>query len=1440
MIAAAAALAGPVLAPPLRADDAPLAALEARAAADPDGALAALEALLARDDLAPAVRRRAELLRPRLLRDVGRGDEARAAWLALQRRGEDVDDALLGLGGARLRVTHDAPALGAPLALTLSGERTGPLTLRLYRVAGERLRAALEAEPARGLTRLLRAPPAPALTRLGEWSAAEPAPGAPVATVTPAPLEAGVYLLTVTARGVNVPAPLVVTRARVVTRRGAGDGLVWLVDTRAGGEAGAPLGGVALRALDADGVVGAPLGETSPGGLLSVRGDAPAALAWLGPGEPLPLVVPLPPAAAPPAPEPPGLELDLPVHRPGQVVRARARGLPRDAPAQARLVDPRGVPVRVVGLAADGAGAAEVALPLPADATPGAWSVEVGPARGVARVLPPRAPGVEVLLAAPEAVVTAGPARLEARVEARLVTGQPLAGRLVRWSARAADGAAPFEPRPGPLPPFALTAAGAARTLATGEVTLDARGQATLGLTLPPLARPTLLRLEAEVLPGPLAPGAAPAAVVFVACGPRDLLVDLRPARRVAAPTESVEVVVRGSRLDGSPAAREDLSLAIEQAGRIERRAVRVGDDGLARATVLLEAPGEVILRLTGAGDVAAAGAIQAVAPAAAPPSIRPDVQGGDARLVLEAPLAPGAVEARLLCELPFERGAALVTCDGAAPQVVDVQGGRARVVIPTGPHEVTLTAVRGGRVLEARARVDAPPARLALDARPEPPGLAVRVTGPDGKGRLAGASAWVFPAATARLLARGAFELAELDLADGTRTDPTALAWPELACVAADAGWTNGLGVGALRLPPVDDAEVAWARVRVHDRRGQAGDAWCARPAPAPPLRVTLAGPPHVVDGDRVELVARVELADPGALPAGSALRVTWRGEGLEVKAPRVDGARTLLLGDPGALALRLEPAASLRVLLPVLVAGGPGGPLPGRARAEVRVEVEGGGPQATGAWSAPCRPRGRVESATFAGEVPADGVVTHALDLPRDAVAGAARLELTLDPDPATAALAGAAALEASPDPLRGPLQALLARRRVAALLRARRLAPPPRPDLPPRWPADRQDEAALLARALGALAAARDAAGAWGPATPSVAAALAQARAEGLAVPDALLDPALAALERLEAARRDGRACLALALAGRLDPALPDFRGAAPDERPLLARALAAAGAPREAEAALAAAVAGAPSLTRAGARAELLLLLAERREAPGLQAELLAALLAGRSGPGWADPDDAGAAVRALAALAAAETDAPGTKVEATLEGQPLLASWSGAGLSEWTGPGAAEGPLVARRARLELRAQGPRPARFAGRVLTLVRDAGPPLARGLALARRLERRPLDRPAEPIGVGGVAAGDVVRLVVDLAAPAGGDLRLDDLLLEVPLPGGCVVLAAPAGARLEAGTLVVVPLAARLEVELLAVTPGEHRLLRARARALAGPDRAATSDELLLRVR
>src|SRR5690606_12540103 len=190
----------------------------------------------------------------------------------------------------------------------------------------------------------------------------------------------------------------------------------------------------------------------------------------------------------------------------------------------------------------------------------------------------------------------------------------------------------------------------------------------------------------------------------------------------------------------------------------------------------------------------------------------------------------------------------------------------------------------------------------------------------------------------------------------------------------------------------------VAWTRVEAVDRRGRRGAAWCRLDPPPAPLAVRLVGPTHAVDGDRGELAARIAVSDLAALPEAAVLRVTWSGEGVEVKTPRAEGTRPVLMGDAGPAALRLEPARAARVVLPVVVAaGGPGrGPDPTTARVSVRVEVEGTPLAAAAEWTARVRPRGRVERATFVAEVPADGSVQRALDLPPQAIAGTARLEL------------------------------------------------------------------------------------------------------------------------------------------------------------------------------------------------------------------------------------------------------------------------------------------------------------------------------------------------------------------------------------------------------------------------------------------------------------
>src|SRR5690606_29178794 len=97
-----------------------------------------------------------------------------------------------------------------------------------------RLRRELASEPDRSLFEHLRAPPAAALENVARWRVEGPAEGAPVELRTPAALEAGVHLLTLSARGVTVPVPLVVSRATALLRRGTGPTLLWLVEREQG------------------------------------------------------------------------------------------------------------------------------------------------------------------------------------------------------------------------------------------------------------------------------------------------------------------------------------------------------------------------------------------------------------------------------------------------------------------------------------------------------------------------------------------------------------------------------------------------------------------------------------------------------------------------------------------------------------------------------------------------------------------------------------------------------------------------------------------------------------------------------------------------------------------------------------------------------------------------------------------------------------------------------------------------------------------------------------------------------------------------------------------------------------------------------------------------------------------------------------------------------
>ncbi len=216
-------------------------------------------------------------------------------------------------------------------------------------------------------------------------------------------------------------------------------------------------------------------------------------------------------------------------------------------------------------------------------------------------------------------------------------------------------------------------------------------------------------------------------------------------------------------------------------------------------------------------------------------------------------------------------------------------------------------------------------------------------------------------------------------------------------------------------------------------------------------------------------------------------------------------------------------------------------------------------------------------------------------------------------------------------------------------------------------------------------------------------------------------------------------------------------------------------------------------------------------------PALARELLDGVLLARAGPGWDDADDAASGLALLLDVAAATSDSA-VDVTASLEGKELLHAWSGDGLSKWTGPTVLSGPQVTRKARFAVSARDG-PATWSLRV-----DAAAARSPGPLVRRLLRLGPDGASPTPVGEAGARVGEVVRLEVDPGPTA--------LAVELPLPAGARLLAAPPASRLADGVLVV-PAGGPVAVDLLLDVAGVLRLRPARAGAL-------TSDEVTLRVR
>ncbi len=1341
------------------------------ARSDPEGTLRRIDALLAGSSLDAGGREAVQRARARALAGAGRRDEAARTLRALLARGADVAGDLLALVGARLEVETASATPGAPAHLTLRGAATGPLTLRLYAVDSARWRAAWAADPDRGLLGHLRAPPSTALSRTAAWQVpALPPEGGRVEVETPQPLPGGVHLLTVEARGVLLPIPLVVSRAVAAVRRGVGEGLVFLVDRTTG----APLPGVTFTALGPRGRPREALGTTGPAGspqagLLRYGGDPAGAFGWLD-GREL-ILIDLLPEAAPPAPLRPPLEGDLPRHAAGQPIRLWAHGLEEATPL--RLLDPDGLCWAERELKPDRSGVAATSLTPSPHAPPGEWQVAVGSRRYPLTLDPPQGPLARLTTAlewiAPHAE---GAPQVAARVEGRLATDVPLAGREVAWRLTATRASPPFHEQAAdvtgatagvrPLPRYAPRTWGAPRVLAAGAVSLDASGRAEWRVELAREGPIELLRLEASLIDGPL----RAAAWSDLDRDPADESVAVLIEPHIAAPREVVRAEVVAFRGDGAPLPRRDVVLEGCPDRESERRALRTDERGRA-SSVLAGASGtrEWEVQFEGSPHPAGIAMLWRAYPGSfvAPGPLDAGVY-----------LCPSPVGLRGMVALPSlstrSRAWALLTREQASlvdAQVLPVDSFTRRwdptpLPVPGGAYRVT-TWGRDRAWFAADSLLPTAPEPLRVTvARPEgplAPGAAVRLTvqtsetqGGPRPARLYGS---LYPDEVARSLDRRRRDPPTPPVAvrgtgdraapsgrggDGATTTAPVPDWPEGAQAAGElqGGWSNGLGRATVNVQTPTEPGRYWVRLEAVDSEGRRGAAWCPVVVETP-LTAKLIAPRHLRVGDRSEAVLVVRAHAPEAELAEGALALSWKAAGVTVGTPRIEGTRPFLEGDPGRDALRLRAAPRLRIVFPLQATA------PGDVRLEATVALESHPDheqQQVAAW--PILPQALEVTTARAVSAPAGEEVRLELDLPRDALPGRSTLVVAADVWPATVALAALRDLEAVPG-LRARVLALAARGPLAEALLARRLAPPD-----PPVPAS----AAEVEEVVSLLIAARQPNGGWGSATADVVAALWRLREQGHVVPRALVEQAAAASSPA--------------------PDLAEAAVAALDLR----------------------------------ARAALLRRLAEAGQRADLQEWLWTDLLAARVGPGWSDPGLTAAALGAATALIAAGGERPAATVEVRHEGKPLLEGWTGDGLARWLGPARLTGAKVATRSRL--RAQAGAPLHLALRTTSWVPHPEAQ-ARGLRVERRLE--------EPAA----ACGDRVRLVLSVAAE--GPAPDAPLRVELPLPGGCTVLAAPPGATLRDGVLVWESDPGEVTIELLALLPGAYALAPARATALGG---------------
>lgn len=452
---------------------------------------------------------------------------------------------------------------------------------------------------------------------------------------------------------------------------------------------------------------------------------------------------------------------DRPVYRPGHTVHLKAilrwndRGLLRPfdgGEVEIVVSDPTDkVIVRERG-AVDGFGAVFTSLAVPADGALGTYFVRINSgdrqATGAFDVQEYRKPDFEVSVTSAERFVVQGD-EVEARIQARYYFGQPVAGARVRYVVYRAPYYSPFRWVDAGDEPESDGYAWAGDQVSEDEVTLDARGEATVRLPAPvdPDGNDLTLRVEARVADST---GREVSGHALVHATQGRYLIAARAEPGMLRAGDAATVVVRAVDYLGRVQAGIRLTASLERIvyppGTWQPQGIPVAggemqtdDEGRARWAVTVPSPGGNY-RFVVRGESAGRPVVTRVWLWVVDPG-EPTWDSGERLLELvadRASYAPGDV-ARLALKGDAPTAAAIfVTKEAHTTSWARVlrQDQQAAIEVPIDEHDigdvwVHVAFMRDDRLYRAERRLRVPPAMRALRVDVEPAARIVRPRDP-------------------------------------------------------------------------------------------------------------------------------------------------------------------------------------------------------------------------------------------------------------------------------------------------------------------------------------------------------------------------------------------------------------------------------------------------------------------------------------------------------------------------------------------------------------------------------------------------------------------------------------------------------------------------------------------------------------------------------------